>query len=171
MLNLKLLPLNQKGIAVFELVPILVLFVLLLNFLLGFFGVIHSGILNSIAARNYAFETFRNRTDLNYFRDTANMAAGDLMYGFREKYNNRYHAIVSEKSNSGTDFVATKRPIKFSDNFEETLDQAVLHNQKINRIVAGEKVSETTPEVTKDDFTRVWVRCVYGICLNKACGE
>ena len=60
---------NQKGMAVFEIVPLLVLFVLLLNFVFGFFGIIHSGILNSIAARNYAFETFRNRTSLNYIRD------------------------------------------------------------------------------------------------------
>lgn len=48
---------NEKGMAVLEMIPILVVFVLFINFSLGFFGAIHSGILNSIASRNYAFET------------------------------------------------------------------------------------------------------------------
>jgi hypothetical protein len=159
---------NEKGLAVFELVPILVIFVLLINFVLGFFGVIHSGILNSIAARNYAFETFRNRANLGYFRDIP--MPGELTWSFNESYGFRYHGIISESA-SGTVWEATKRPIKFSDNAETSVDTVEIHTQKINRIVAEERVSETTPEVTKEDFTRVWVRNVYGICLNSKCGE
>ena len=59
---------NKKGMALIESIPILFTIFILLNFSLGFFGAIHSGILNSIAAYNYTLETFRFRSDLMYFR-------------------------------------------------------------------------------------------------------
>ena len=89
---------NQKGTAMVEVVPLLVIFVLLINFSLGFFGVIHAGILNSIAARNYAFETFRNRAVLNYLRDIAD--SDDVTYR-REGF--RFHGIKIEGTRSGLD--------------------------------------------------------------------
>ena len=57
---------NEKGMAALEIIPIVIIVVLLLSFSFGFFGVIHTGILNSMAARNYAFETFNHRSDLRY---------------------------------------------------------------------------------------------------------
>ena len=50
---------NDHGMAVLEMIPIMIIVVLLLSFSFGFFGLIHTGILNSIGARNYAFETFK----------------------------------------------------------------------------------------------------------------
>lgn len=164
-----MLTLNQKGLAVFEIIPILIIFVLLINFVIGFFGIIHSGILNSIAARNYAFETFGNRANLNYFRDLE-MPAKDLDTGFLTNFGFRYHGIIAEGAPAGI-WSATKRSIKFSDNAENSLDQSAIHIQQVARVVAGVKVSDSAPTINKDDFTRVWVRTVYGICLNKTCGE
>jgi hypothetical protein len=50
---------SEKGMAIMETIPVLFLLVLVFNFSLGFFGAIHSGILNSIASYNYTLETFR----------------------------------------------------------------------------------------------------------------
>ncbi|MEZ0393094.1 MAG: hypothetical protein ACAH59_12810, partial [Pseudobdellovibrionaceae bacterium] len=85
---------NSRGNAMIEIVPILAIFILILNFSLGFFGLIHSGIMNSIAARNYAFETFRNRADLRYLRDAA---SSDTEFTYT-KSQVRFHAIKSERS-------------------------------------------------------------------------
>jgi hypothetical protein len=159
---------SAKGLAVFEIIPIIIIFVLLINFTLGFFGVVHSGILNSIAARNYAFETFRNRANLGYFRDI-NMSGDDLQYNFMAKSKFRYHGIVGENPAPGQ-WVATKRPIQFSAINQTTTDTAQTHTQQVAQITTGKRVSES-PGIGKDDFTKVWVRTVYGICLNKSCGD
>ena len=42
----------------------MVIFVMLMSFGMGLFGVVHTAILHSIAARTYSFETFRQRTNL-----------------------------------------------------------------------------------------------------------
>lgn len=156
---------NQKGIAVFEIVPILVIFVLLLNFALGFFGVIHSGILNSIAARNYAFETFRNRANLSRLRDTED-SANNFTY---LKAGYRFHGIVSDGLRSSEDFIATKRNIKFTESRQpSSADDANSHNLNVPKIAAGSKASDVIGE---GEFESVWIRTVYGICLNKTCGD
>ena len=158
---------NEKGLAVFEIVPILVIFVILINFSLGFFGIVHSGILNSIAARNYAFETFRNRANLNYFRD---VPMDDLKDSFMATAKYRYHGIISERPNIANSWIATKRPVKFSELNEQSTDSANTHVSRVPQVATGKRVSES-PGITKDEFSKVWVRTVYGICLNKQCGD
>jgi hypothetical protein len=59
---------NQKGIAMFEAVVLMIVFAVIVTYSIGFFGAIHTGIKNSIASRNLAFETFRNRSNLSYRR-------------------------------------------------------------------------------------------------------
>ena len=155
---------NQKGIAVFEIVPILVIFILLLNFAIGFFGAIHSGILNSIAARNYAFETFRNRTNLNYLRDIAGSA--DTFTYLKTGY--RFHGTVSDGFR-GSEWTATKRNIKFTEarNPASTNDTST-HNTNVIKVATGGKASDV---INDGEFESIWVRTVYGICLNKKCGD
>lgn len=159
---------NEKGLAVFEIVPILVIFVILINFSLGFFGIVHSGILNSIAARNYAFETFRNRANLNYFRDIT-MPGDELQYSFMATSKYRYHGVVSERPSPGL-WTATKRPLKFSELNQQGTDTVETHVTRVPQVATGKRVSES-PGITEDEFSKVWVRTVYGICLNKGCGE
>lgn len=164
--------LNQKGMATIEMIPILILFVVLVNFTLGFFGVIHSGILNSIAARNYAFESFRNRANLNYLRDE-NMGANNPFYsleGFR------YHSIVAEDAKQDNSWVATKRPIKFSDlkTGSDPIAGTGEHNSVIRRMAEEKKTSEYFTGQNKNDgnagVSPVWIMTTYGICLNATCG-
>jgi hypothetical protein len=163
--------LNEKGMASIEMIPILMMFVLLVNFGLGFFGVIHAGILNSIAARNYAFETFRNRANLNYLRDDA---ASDVIYYWNEGF--RFHSIVGEDSKNANNWVATKRPIKFTDtNTEpESLANVNDHNNTIReKLKDTGAVSDVFDGRKKTDdksgVSPVWLMTSYGICLRASC--
>lgn len=160
---------NSRGNAMIEIIPILAIFILIVNFALGFFGLIHSGILNSIGARNYAFETFRNRADLRYLRD--NGASADFTYA---KSQQRFHVIRSESARDADSFVATKRAIKFSEvsafspsgggsDEEKGLAE---HNQN-KRILEQKRASEAG---IKEGTNNAWVRTAYGICLTAHCG-
>lgn len=167
---------NEKGIATVEMVPLLVLFMMLLNFTIGFFGVIHSGVLNSIAARNYAFETFRNRTSLNYLRDIGD--GGLNLNSNYTKFNYRFHGIISEGSGMLT-WVATRRPIKFTDHRKflrpsdtgqgtkqdhETLVRRVQGTGKVSEVFSGD-----TPDDGQSGVDPIWVQTLYGMCLNSKC--
>lgn len=149
---------NEKGMAVLEMIPILVVFVLFINFSLGFFGAIHSGILNSIASRNYAFETFRNRSNLVYFRNVP----GDLIHYSKENY--RFHGTTKENE-AANGWNATARTIDFF-GFERRAADAVgtdgnTHNNKVRAIPEGRN---TTVGVNP-----IWIKTLYGICLNAKC--
>lgn len=60
---------NERGSAVLEMIPVLIVVMVLMRYTYGFFGLIQSATLHSIAARNYAFETFRHRSNLRYLRE------------------------------------------------------------------------------------------------------
>lgn len=156
--------LNQKGMAIFEIIPILGVFILLLNFSIGFFGAIHSGILNSIASRNYAFETFRNRSNLNYFRDSDNKEGPYLPIGYR------YHTTVAEGGGKEETFYATRRALKLSNALSPVDDESEVHtsSQKVGGIKRDIAASE---KIDQDEFGSIWVRTAYGICLNNGCGR
>lgn len=153
---------NQKGMAVLEMIPILIVIVILLNFSYGFFGVIHTGILNSIAAKNYAFETFRNRSNLWYFRVKPDKDNHNY-YG----WNQRLHGIASDsRPSSSSAAIATERSISFMSGFggPDNLGRTPASHESVFSI--------------KDDGTRfngksgvnpVWIRPAYGICLNAKC--
>jgi hypothetical protein len=162
--------LNQKGMASIEMIPVLFLFVLLINFSLGFFGIIHSGILNSIGARNYAFETFRNRTNLNYLRDEE---GGAVTFYSQAKL--RFHSIISESGDSGsTDkWVAAKRHINFTQESEVNAN-VNDHNEIVRQMASeGKKTSEYFTGQNATDGTSgvapVWIMTSYGICLSSKC--
>jgi hypothetical protein len=160
---------NERGMATIETIPLLVLFVFLMAYTLGGFGVVHTAIKNNIAARTYAFETFRNRTDLTYFRDT-----GDK----NQHYANngaRAHAIVSEAALGSEDrYIASERPLRVgvpsstSDikNARDAWDE--VHNKNIyeqGAIATGKRISGDKLSVNP-----VWVTIQYGMCLNVRCG-
>ena len=147
---------KQKGMASMEAMASVILYVALLSFSLGFFGVVHSGIVNSIAARNYAFETFNNRTYLKYHRDT-----GDVLYS-NKKNRFRLHAIISEESSSSGDkFTPTKRYTAFA---------KVDHKESGDD--SHQKIAEDAINGNDDEsysFNPVWIKTAYGICLNAVC--
>ncbi len=172
--------------AVIEAIPVLFMVVLIFNFSLGFFGAIHSGILNSIASYNYSLETFRFKSNLMYFRP----GAGVTNYS---KSQNRVHGITQD----GTEDVgqevdgkwpATLRGITF--NYKSATpgrDLSSVQDSKKGKIAVTEPEREfkTSPSdgniwsvksksVPKDgeeavQTARVWIKTVYGICLNADC--
>lgn len=152
---------NQKGMAIIELIPIMIIILLLFNFSLGFFGVIHTGILNSMAARNYAFETFRHRSNLTYMRE--GVKGGDIVSYKNEGM--RLHATVSENKKTDDLFVATPRPIDFLGNYGLSAGSAEIHNNGIYNVVDGKRYT------AGGGVAPVWVRPQYGICLNAKCGR
>lgn len=159
MLKLKRSPhSNQKGMAIIETLPLLVIFVMLSGFGLGLYGVVHTATLHSIAARTYAFETFRNRTKLDYYREDGSGLTDPFFLG---KKGYRYHAIQNE-SDDRTDFVATTRPLTLGRSVDAVSASETVHNVGIYNIgKRNEKVS----------VNPAWVMVAYGICLNAQCGD
>jgi len=166
--------LSNSGMAVMEMIPILIIIALLLNFSIGFFGVIHTGILNSIAARNYTFETFRHQANLEYFwREDFNDGnlSNYVKYGFR------FHGIASE-NRTGDRWVATSRSIAFIEPFGGVdKDGKVLARQQ-NMQNTELDLHNTRVFTIRDDGNKtligaapIWVRPIYGICLKAACSQ
>lgn len=157
---------NRKGLATLEMIPVMVVIALMLNFSLGFFGVIHTGILNSMAARNYTFETFRNRTNLVYFHDIRGTAGANT-----QRHNTRVHSIISDLKGTSTSSTviayATSRPIGFGQSPE---DGSVDDHDSTS---AGRGVSSVSEGQRNKDVSTapVWVRPMYGICLNAKCKD
>ncbi len=144
--------------ATLEALPLLIVFMVLFAYALGSFGVIHSGILNSIAARNYAFEIFRHRTNLAYLRSNTPNAM------YYTDIHNRVHAITSEHVSEDDRFFATERRIAMGLNTSVlNRDTPDVHNNQIYGIQDGTRNStiEANP---------AWIMTQYGICLDADCG-
>jgi hypothetical protein len=148
---------NRNGFASIEAISMITIFLLLISYTYGFFGVIHSSILHSIAARNYAFETFRNRTNLTYFRIEA-----------QEQYRKnglRFHAVTSKYQNIGSGFWASARPIAIGRTPGElNRKNSDMHNIKVPSLRTGVRNQRT-------EVSPVWIKSRYGICLNNNCGD
>jgi hypothetical protein len=146
-------------------IPIMIIIILLVNFSIGFFGVIHTGILNSIAARNYAFETFRHRSNLVYF---ATNSEANTKVTF-EIDQSRMHVTNSDKTvNQGLQSpIATSRLIDFVDFSRRQADEVggpIDHKAGIDKVRSGVKFLE-------QGVNPVWIKTAYGICLNLACSS
>lgn len=161
---------NERGIATVETIPLLAIFVILLAYSFGTFGIIHTGILNSIAARTYAFETFRNRTNLVYFRDSVRPGVSIVAQHYKRNHN-RVHGIRQEirpgdPAPGEASFYATERPIRIGLGgvvSDGTRNMASVHNEKIFTDVREQLQ-------TSLGVSPVWVMTQYGICLNADCG-
>ena len=149
--------LNNKGMAVLEIIPIITVIVLLLNFSIGFYGSIHTGILQSISSRNYAFETFSNRSDLTYFRSTV---PSDLM-SYHE-VGMRIHATKSEEDSS-IRFIASARNIAF---FEKKNAAEIEGNDGNSHVQTSNLASGRNEKLSVNP---IWIKTTYGICLNSEC--
>lgn len=169
---------SQRGMASIEIVPILLLFAMLFNFTLGFFGVIHTGILNGIAARNYAFETFRNRPNLIYLRDETgdNTQITQEIESRYSKVGYRFHGIISEDNKGRQDWIPTQRAIKFTEvqnGSDQPQGNKTDHTTLVRNIQSVGKVSDIftgeSPGDGKSGVNPVWLQTLYGICMNSRC--
>lgn len=150
---------SEKGLATLETVPLLFVFVVMVVYGVGAFGIIHTGILNSIAARTYAFETFRHRSTLVYFRDvkTAEWYKDGI----------RIHGISSDVD------VVTGADGQYITATERKIDRGFLISSNIRQDAASHKQLEanSTGGRTPQGVNPAWIKTQYGICLNAACGD
>lgn len=150
--------LNQNGSALLETIPLLVIFVMLLSFGMGLFGVVHTAILHSIGSRTYAFETFRQRTNLTYFReDQSGIFGNKVSY---QKKGWRYHA-VNHETDPRQNFVATTRPITIGQTPSNSTNEDI-NNSSIYAMPVRNSDIQVNP---------AWIMVGYGICLNMQCGN
>ena len=148
--------------ATLEALALLICFLVLIAHGFGFFGIIQTGILNSIAARTYAFETFRHRSNLYFFRE--NRLEGTMPSHYYSSHT-RIHGINAEDNSIDRGTVATERQLAIGLTLaDEGRTNASLHNQTIYGIQEGER--NTTVATSP-----LWVMVSYGICLNNLCGD
>lgn len=145
--------------AILETIPLLVIFVILMTFGMGIFGMIHTATLHSIGARTYSFETFRQRTNLYYFREDG--SGLDRPFNFKRK-GWRYHAVQMEGDQRDR-FVATARPIAIGKAAPAGDTSVETHNQAIYTSMAARN--------ERFSVNPGWIMVGYGICLNAACGN
>jgi hypothetical protein len=149
---------DEKGMAMFEAIPLIIMFVTLICFAFGFFGVIHTAALHSIAARTYAFETFRNRTNVYVFREDGSGLSKPRHF---TKKGWRYHAVQHE-TDPRDRFVATTRPISFGRALATEGNSELVHNDSVFNLQVRNESVNANP---------VWVMVGYGICLTATCGN
>lgn len=142
-----------------ETLPILVIFIMLIGYGLGFFGVVHSSILNSIAARNYAFETFRNRTNLEYFRDRP--GSSEDLYS---NVGNRTHGINAENTQGAQGVFATTRNLAIGREVDRSAASQEDHNNRVFNIEYRNRQGSV-------EVSPVWIMVGYGICIDAKCGD
>lgn len=152
---------NDKGMATVEALPLLVIYVMLISYAMGIFGSIHTAILYNIHARTYAFETFRNRSDLTYFRGNADSNFIVLHYRNNEI---RLHGIHDgTTAGAEPDWRATRRTIKAGTESGDFIgNDPGTHGNKINNIGPRNREVGVNP---------IWVRVLYGICVTSNCGD
>ena len=149
---------NKKGMATIEALPLLVIFMMLISYGIGMFGAIHTAILNSIGARTYAFETFRHRSNVIYFRN--NVGFKDHKHFLTRQ--SRTHGVTSEKSRGASDELkATLRPIAFGQRIKETQNQYPVHNNDVHDLSRINRKVGVNP---------IWIMVSYGICVHPTCG-
>lgn len=146
---------NEKGMAMIESLPMLIIFLVFVGYGMGLFGVIHTGILHSIAARGYAFETIRNRNNLKIFRENNDRPETCEAMGMR------FHGIQAEPGQQDV-LTATSRPIVMGLPVPAGTNNQADHNQRIFSLDPRNRSVQISP---------AWVMVGYGICLNARCGE
>ncbi|MCB0422139.1 MAG: hypothetical protein KDD61_14165 [Bdellovibrionales bacterium] len=152
---------NEKGLATVESLPLIVIFLVLITYGLGLFGVIHTSILGSIGARAYAFDTFKNRTNLELFRQEQGTPSSYRTFGMR------YHGTTTYQNSTSPDFIAIERPIVFgrAPAWAPPGSSASVqdHNERIFQLQPGRN--------RQVGVSPAWIMIGYGICLDAACGE
>ena len=106
---------NERGFAVIESIAMIIIFLTMISYTIGFWGVIHTATLHSIASRNYAMEIFRHRSNLWYFRGNA---PSPLHY---HNYGSRIHGTNNDALDGvGSRQLATERRVAMFAEHEAT---------------------------------------------------
>ena len=164
---------NERGLALVEAIPVLFMIIVVFNFSLGFFGAIHSGILNSIGAYNYTMETFRFRSNLMYFRPGSNLESH-----YKES-KNRVHGVIQDGNElpdiKKSPWPATVRSVAFAmgatglKGKEGNVTDHQFKRKDDPTNVWSYKSNDIPSSVAETNIPEIWIKTVYGICLNADC--
>ena len=163
--------------ALVESLPLLFIFVVLLSFQLGFFGIVHTTIMSSMASRAYAFETFRNRSDVTMFRDYPS-SPNDKIETYANA-GNRFHTINDENHTDRNDqnIYATSRDLMFGQVSPFDNNNNLANQDDHNKFAAHDTVNFIggNGARSRTGFNKkaspAWVMVGYGICIDAGCGD
>ena len=144
---------SEEGFAVVEAITFLMAFIVLTLYVIDLFTAIHTGIVGSIAARTYLFETLQHRSSLTWLRQGDSTGRrNDIKYSLEHE---RFHAILDEDETF--DDTTIRVPAR-------ALTQ-VNDDQKI------EDVKNNGLDSSKNKTTSIKIKSGYGICLDHLCPE
>ena len=123
-------------------------FVILAAYCIDFFSIVHTGIVNSSAARTYLFETLQHRTNIVWFRQ--GFEGSDSAYNFQSEHA-RFHG-VSDEDQPPTDDNGAHTP-----------------GRKLTQAEEQNNMSDPTLDSQKNQTSTVQIRTGYGICLDAQC--
>jgi hypothetical protein len=145
---------SESGFALMESVVFMMAFVVLAAYTIDFFSIIHTGIVNSTAARTYLFETLQHRTNIRFMRQAnEGEVQGASANDFQSK-GFRFHATADEDQ-ADTDDRGTHAPGRL-------LSLAGGKDVKPN-------MSNTNLDAQSNQTTNINIKAGYGICLNSGC--
>lgn len=165
---------KKRGVAVIELVMMLTIFIFVIISLYGSWGVIHSGILNSIAARSYAFVIINNRSNLNFLHE---FSPAPLENNYH-KYGIRYFATTQQSAEDT--FIARTETIDIGGgSWSSSTDR---QRGILGFDVRGGRSDDWTdlsslgrirPNQRNTDIEKrvIKLKQAYGICLNSKCNS
>ena len=178
----------RSGIAMVEILPLLVVFIAFFGLCIGLWGAVHSGILQSISARHYAFEVINNRTHPDHHRDWDPALSGDgKMFGSPSDSNKKYHgdlgmrlfAVVTKQATNDPEEFVENRGLNFFSDIDRSYDEepgGILSSKKTegaNNYGPARVgfLEEEKSFVQAPPINPVWLLTGYGICLNLCCGD
>lgn len=183
--NIKKLCSSNRGVALVEMLPILVICVVLVSVTIGLWGITYSAVLQSVSARHYAFEVLNNRSHFEYHRDyDPNTISGSgAVYGISNKAEDKdYHGNIGMRLfmvvgdtqlNPGAPF-ATERNINLfsAANPQQTKGGLIKSSKKDpnwhNNSTWG---GGNGKDFRIEPVNPIWIMTGYGICLNYSCGD
>lgn len=169
---------DQKGIAIFEMLFLLLVFIVLFGLTLGFWGAIHTGTLQSISARHYSFEVLNNRSHFEYHRDWPVLQAPSLpdeMIGNgsypRTGTKGAYHGNLGMRFFyvTGVYDAETSKVSTRGLNFFKEIDRHTATEIPPSGSIPGHDLA--SPGARGGKANPIWIKVGYGICMEWKCGE
>lgn len=177
----------RRGIAMVEILPLLVVFVTFFGLAMGLWGAVHSGTLQSIAARHYAFEVINNRTHIEYHRDWEKDSdpGNGNMFGsspkpveYHGEMGMRLFAVVTKQPRKDPKEFVENRGLNFFNDIDRKYDEppgGILSSPQTD---SANKYSSRAGFLEEADLfidtpkiNPIWLMNGYGICLNCCCGD
>lgn len=171
---------NNKGSAMIEAIPMVIIMAVLIKVCFGFWGVIQTGIINSIAGYNHTLATFAFRPNLTYLRPGFHEGRnGDKDIKNYAKAQARFHSVNTDRPRTAAQQdsrIATARSFGLDKRTEQLMsgaaDEISTSSGRQNSRELFEDIDENKGSAQHTRWTQlVWIKTSYGICLTVKCKE